>query len=221
MRGPGSSPRVRGRPVNCLKVSMSPGLIPASAGQTAPSLPRSRSPRAHPRECGADRRPAQSGSDQAGSSPRVRGRQRSMGSSPRSSGLIPASAGQTTAINHLFEITGAHPRECGADESTSMRQRNREGSSPRVRGRLCGKPSCEARSGLIPASAGQTSLTRMKHRKPGAHPRECGADTSCTSRSGIFPGSSPRVRGRQSFRRLLPAGHRLIPASAGQTVNAR
>ena len=52
----------------------------------------------------------------------------------------------------------------------------------------------------------------------GAHPRECGADTSAAHMLHMKDGSSPRVRGRHL--RVLPAhiGKGLIPASAGQTA---
>ena len=75
-----------------------------------------------------------------------------------------------------------------------------------------------ARSGLIPAGAGQT---RDKHGQAGAlgaHPRGCGADgtrpTTCTRQRG----SSPRVRGRLRIEVVDGQATGLIPAGAGQTV---
>ena len=52
----GSSPRVRGRLCVSLRRISMPRLIPASAGQTHLGTHVCRVPRAHPRECGADKR---------------------------------------------------------------------------------------------------------------------------------------------------------------------
>ena len=72
------------------------GLIPASAGQTAPVI-------------GVI-------VFKQGSSPRVRGRRPGVVGKLLPVGLIPASAGQTTGWNYLRGGTAAHPRECGADK---------------------------------------------------------------------------------------------------------
>ena len=48
----GSSPRVRGKPVDRAVVPTGVGLIPACAGKTSYGSARSSSPRAHPRVCG-------------------------------------------------------------------------------------------------------------------------------------------------------------------------
>ena len=90
----------------------------------------------------------------------------------------------------------AHPRECGADADSARARFFSRGSSPRVRGRprLCRKN--KRRTGLIPASAGQTRAGRSDYNEATAHPRECGADL-VRDAVGYRPGgSSPRVRGR-------------------------
>ena len=51
---PGSSPRVRGRPVQLALRCFRPGLIPACAGQTTETVRPCPRRRAHPRVCGAD-----------------------------------------------------------------------------------------------------------------------------------------------------------------------
>ena len=75
--------------------------------------------------------------DDPGSSPRVRGRQRQPGCVHPGHGLIPASAGQTGSPLYFDRQVRAHPRECGADFAKEGKDPQREGSSPRVRGRLC------------------------------------------------------------------------------------
>ena len=111
----GSSPQVRGRLSLLFQYSSSTGLIPAGAGQIAPSANGHNKTRAHPRRCGAD--PYHSGVPGAGggSSPQVRGRSRRAGCTDNPPRLIPAGAGQI-AWSHSTAIRGgAHPRRCGAD----------------------------------------------------------------------------------------------------------
>ena len=175
---------------------MSPGLIPASAGQTW-RAGRAAYPRgAHPRECGADEQQALAERLAVGSSPRVRGRRCAMGVWRGGRGLIPASAGQTFGLTRGIRVVGAHPRECGADSNIDGYPGPYDGSSPRVRGRQRVGHFWALLVGLIPASAGQTRGCRCRMRLRWAHPRECGADMASRYSQVRYPGSSPRVRGR-------------------------
>ena len=153
-----------------------------------------------------------------GSSPRVRGRLVSASTLGEVTGLIPASAGQTKTTTAETPPPQAHPRECGADQSPSRCRLARRGSSPRVRGRRCCPRFRMGRSGLIPASAGQTGVSMWARIAARAHPRECGADTIFTTTGDDALGSSPRVRGRPSRGDRNQRQPRLIPASAGQTA---
>ena len=132
------------------------GLIPASAGQTACPRRCATVSRAHPRECGADRRDPFDSIMRQGSSPRVRGTLRIKQITKRLLGLIPASAGQTTFKLVGTSWCGAHPRECGADGAVIEHLEEGLGSSPRVRGRRLLPQLLKLSRGLIPASAGQT-----------------------------------------------------------------
>ena len=132
-------------------------------------------------------------------------------------GLIPASAGQTSPPRAAGLRAGAHPRECGADREADRGEAKAEGSSPRVRGRRCCPRFRMGRSGLIPASAGQTGVSMWARIAARAHPRECGADPVAVTVINDSPGSSPRVRGRLFGIHSHANVNRLIPASAGQT----
>ena len=91
----GSSPRVRGKPQCAFCCSTFRRLIPARAGKTT-WWPGSRScPGAHPRACGENFSSPVSPVSIAGSSPRVRGKQRQPRRDAESRGLIPARAGKT------------------------------------------------------------------------------------------------------------------------------
>ena len=172
---------------------------------------------AHPRVCGADVLGACQWVGAAGSSPRVRGRLGVLPDVRGVVGLIPACAGQTVLGGSVQLFHRAHPRVCGADHSGFVEREDVDGSSPRVRGRHTAIMLDPRRFGLIPACAGQTSATYGVTLPKRAHPRVCGADHSAPPTGRHCPGSSPRVRGRQTNHERLPNVTGLIPACAGQT----
>ena len=92
---PGSSPRVRGKPLGVVAVCGQAGLIPACAGKTVNfSAAHERAP-AHPRVCGENACDWVDDSPARGSSPRVRGKRVDLRRDTDSSRLIPACAGKT------------------------------------------------------------------------------------------------------------------------------
>ena len=196
---PGSSPRVRGRPGEHVRVGDGWGLIPACAGQTSYSRLMSRKFQAHPRVCGADAISACAPFEREGSSPRVRGRQCLSPTGAATTGLIPACAGQTWLYVQAGSVTWAHPRVCGADPQVGHSETVVNGSSPRVRGR---RPDHQDDLPLV-----------------WAHPRVCGADCPGRERLDGHLGSSPRVRGRRATAGEKQHAQGLIPACAGQTPN--
>ena len=72
--------------------------------------------------------------------------------------------------------------------------------------------------GLIPACAGKTPLTELKHLLNEAHPRVCGENWETGKTEPFDPGSSPRVRGKRLRRGEVACINGLIPACAGKTV---
>ena len=154
--GDGSSPRVRGRLLQRVVDEAEDGLIPAGAGQTPPPTPRPSTCAAHPRGCGADAGELVTDTLNQGSSPRVRGRRVPQSMPFSCSWLIPAGAGQTVTIQAFRSRKSAHPRGCGADVISDVKDIRQQGSSPRVRGRLRLGSSQRVRVRLIPAGAGQT-----------------------------------------------------------------
>ena len=195
---------------------------------------------AHPRGCGADSSPSSTNSSSRGSSPRVRGRQAGGAGCGGSHGLIPAGAGQTWLPRRHPALWRAHPRGCGADGFDSVTTRCVMGSSPRVRGRLEYPNGIGDKHGLIPAGAGQTSVSRATSPARRAHPRGCGADGHVVlgehALDGLIPAGAGQTPTQTAFLSkrwahprgcgadLLPhlyAGRAggLIPAGAGQTCS--
>ena len=215
---PGSSPRVRGKPVVDRHPLARRRLIPARAGKT-PRGPDPPSPvRAHPRACGENCAPWRVRHLCWGSSPRVRGKRPFPQLRAGAPGLIPARAGKTPAASPATDPTWAHPRACGENAASSRQSSFVAGSSPRVRGKRGGDDALAAAPGLIPARAGKTPTRPPASSTRAAHPRACGENVRALLVSVSRVGSSPRVRGKQQPARAVGWHHGLIPARAGKTA---
>ena len=134
--GPGSSPRVRGKPWEVEALAMRAGLIPACAGKTQSSQITASLTAAHPRVCGENVCGWFGVCAPVGSSPRVRGKLGGTASNAPKSGLIPACAGKTCTTAGAGAGAWAHPRVCGENFSFHVIISHYLGSSPRVRGKL-------------------------------------------------------------------------------------
>ena len=151
-----------------------PGLIPAHAGKTHNLCCARIVGRAHPRACGENSRSPLRADDSAGSSPRMRGKLKVCSRAFSWPGLIPAHAGKTFLPTTHFRGQGAHPRACGENFAGSITDVSLEGSSPRMRGKLCARRRSYALHRLIPAHAGKTRGDRSREDTGSAHPRACG-----------------------------------------------
>ena len=213
----GSSPRVRGKPVQPHACRIPQRLIPARAGKT-PACPRAAPGRgAHPRACGENGSWGKRGTPRGGSSPRVRGKRPSIAQRPRTERLIPARAGKTTRLGAWKHEGEAHPRACGENRAPGHWITDEEGSSPRVRGKLAHYSVPSDMSRLIPARAGKTHPRGYPSDPLGAHPRACGENPPGLKPGIVSRGSSPRVRGKPRSRIMNECLTRLIPARAGKT----
>ena len=217
----GSSPRVRGKPLASASAMSYWRIIPASAGQTRCSVGHQRRCPDHPRECGANTRPAPVILMPVGSSPRVRGKLGGGGRVERLPRIIPASAGQTIGGGLPLRLPPDHPRECGANSCIAVSGRRGRGSSPRVRGKRPMPMGGLGPRRIIPASAGQTGWHVDFGAQEADHPRECGANSGCRPTLTPRTGSSPRVRGKRTATFADCNWKRIIPASAGQTCHKR
>ena len=171
----GSSPRVRGTHNNRSGTPDREGIIPACAGNT--SLCRA------------------SIHFTSGSSPRVRGTLQIKQRYSVLRGIIPACAGNTSITMLTCEPVWDHPRVCGEHPSLRPYFASFAGSSPRVRGTHPARHHRPARTGIIPACAGNTWTTRPCTPASRDHPRVCGEHMPPAIMSPDCMGSSPRVRG--------------------------
>ena len=93
--GKGSSPLMRGKPVEAELRVADRGLIPAHAGKTFQAELEMIQERAHPRSCGENGAPSRSTLRATGSSPLMRGKPWLRRNTASLVGLIPAHAGKT------------------------------------------------------------------------------------------------------------------------------
>ena len=92
----------------------------------------------------------------AGSSPRMRGKQRTGHRVQAAGRIIPAHAGQTGSVGEPEGREPDHPRACGANWGHRRPNPLKTGSSPRMRGKLIRDLDGDHRVRIIPAHAGQT-----------------------------------------------------------------
>ena len=152
-----------------------------------------------------------------GSSPRMRGAQRSSFLHLDRHRIIPAYAGSTLAANANGDCDVDHPRVCGEHPCPSVQRIGGNGSSPRMRGaRPTPTPKCLA-SRIIPAYAGSTLCSASSTEYAKDHPRVCGEHIGIQRRVGILGGSSPRMRGAPLFCTFQAFQLGIIPAYAGST----
>ena len=152
----GSSPRMRGKRLRGQDPRHTVRIIPAHAGQTKPSSNAQQTTADHPRACGANVLTLHLHHAASGSSPRMRGKLTLTSSMVMLMRIIPAHAGQTDPWCIHRRCSPDHPRACGANISLMTGMSIRNGSSPRMRGKLHGEFELEGRRRIIPAHAGQT-----------------------------------------------------------------
>ena len=217
---PGSSPRVRGKPLAPAGHMAFARIIPARAGQTFQRSKTWQPTPDHPRACGANPFSGLAVALIAGSSPRVRGKPRFGRAESVVLRIIPARAGQTRCLYFCFFCCSDHPRACGANLELATSADVNAGSSPRVRGKLKQKQKTIICARIIPARAGQTVHWSAIASKSSDHPRACGANKYVPLDMKPADGSSPRVRGKPPALVDKSGGLRIIPARAGQTLSS-
>ena len=133
-----------------------PGLIPAHAGKTSPTLFPWPCSWAHPRSRGENVSHAVPLALFLGSSPLTRGKLAPGESEAHPVRLIPAHAGKTGRHLSHPHTAGAHPRSRGENDRVFVDGNGELGSSPLTRGKLDETLDEALTGGLIPAHAGKT-----------------------------------------------------------------
>ena len=131
----GSSPRMQGKPGALNVPHSSSRIIPAHAGQTLRCCCRRCDIPDHPRACGANNPDCDRVVQDAGSSPRMRGKHFHEVRVFDLGRIIPAHAGQTGFWVNTSMSPPDHPRACGANSVLFLSCSCVCGSSPRMRGK--------------------------------------------------------------------------------------
>ena len=196
---------------------MAQGIIPARAGFTAPTPPRSRSPRDHPRSRGVYLDQAVDDLDGTGSSPLARGLRGPPEQQVPRDRIIPARAGFTPQRACRTLQRWDHPRSRGVYVNAFGTADAISGSSPLARGLLTVNWVTVMGSRIIPARAGFTGCASTTTISDPDHPRSRGVYPGFYENEEVLAGSSPLARGLQPPTQPWCSPVRIIPARAGFT----
>ena len=157
------------------------------------------------------------GISRRGSSPHARGTHGVSIISRATLGIIPACAGNTTALVVVSGGVGDHPRMRGEHIVKHDRPCPKRGSSPHARGTPRHPRWHPTTPGIIPACAGNTWVMTSWTAPPRDHPRMRGEHVANNRRTNTTTGSSPHARGTLLIRFELGCREGIIPACAGNT----
>ena len=212
----GLSPRVRGNPGGRRGRGDGAGSIPACAGEPLQRPRIFAPPEVYPRVCGGTFNVVRRTGGPPGLSPRVRGNRRVQRPARIVKGSIPACAGEPRCPLGLRSGMRVYPRVCGGTGMPMMEQTAAQGLSPRVRGNHAVMMLNDARSGSIPACAGEPISAGSSVKPARVYPRVCGGTVDAPICRPASSGLSPRVRGNPTAGPPGDALVRSIPACAGE-----
>ncbi len=133
-----------------------------------------------------------------GSPPRMRGKLQKDNFTSISNRITPAHAGKTNFSSTGINTEWDHPRACGENFTLQMQILKKQGSPPRMRGKL-----------VIALLAVVFFVD---------HPRACGENSTVKSVCLRHRGSPPRMRGKLTLPSSRISVVRITPAHAGKTL---
>ena len=152
-----------------------------------------------------------------GSPPRMRGKVMRKEILRIIHGITPAYAGKREGPKNAQSKVGDHPRVCGEKCIPLTRGHGRQGSPPRMRGKVqLGEIDLQD-IWITPAYAGKSLLKLLHHVGLRDHPRVCGEKAYSLVINGSEWGSPPRMRGKGTKRCSSRRGGRITPAYAGKS----
>ena len=132
-------------------------------------------------------------------------------------GITPAYAGKRSTSLTFSQGYWDHPRVCGEKPDRILWEHWKEGSPPRMRGKVSKRFFLGAAYRITPAYAGKSSSKCPFFRAIRDHPRVCGEKLSTTSTLGSSWGSPPRMRGKELRNQLSRMMTWITPAYAGKS----
>ena len=174
----------------------SPGITPAYAGKSLLKLLHHVGLRDHPRVCGEKAYSLVINGSEWGSPPRMRGKGTKRCSSRRGGRITPAYAGKSKRIAPSSVLFGDHPRVCGEKAHNIYLLSGRQGSPPRMRGKVRTGCADLTACGITPAYAGKSAIQGRNAYHGRDHPRVCGEKHRSLPINPGRLGSPPRMRGK-------------------------
>ena len=191
----GSSPHARGTLGEWAESFRAVGIIPACAGNTRVGYGHHYQRRDHPRMRGEHRASCSVMARVWGSSPHARGTLIASLRGLERFGIIPACAGNTSALIAPDLMRRDHPRMRGEHCPRPRCSYAFLGSSPHARGTHHLHDGEASRTGIIPACAGNTTTVVKKFFDTRDHPRMRGEHDDAFVNGDNGKGSSPHARG--------------------------
>ncbi len=216
----GLSPLARGKRSLPRSSTVSPGPIPAGAGETRGHAQTSSAIRAYPRWRGGNEDNGVAIFDLVGLSPLARGKRMARRVPGRSIGPIPAGAGETKRSPAAPAILTAYPRWRGGNDAGATYDEPLDGLSPLARGKPSAMDFFPYRMGPIPAGAGETARRSSSLPGAGAYPRWRGGNRLTRVFTRVAEGLSPLARGKPCRARARRRQSGPIPAGAGETFHS-
>ena len=168
--------------------------------------------------CGEKRMTATIFATNAGSPPRVRGKEFAYAGIDVYGRITPACAGKSPSPCSEQCKYWDHPRMCGEKFPTSMRTARHAGSPPHVRGKAMSAVPERVCVGITPACAGKRDAGPRSQSEARDHPRMCGEKRVTVTPMRASTGSPPHVRGKDADTVPAVRCKRITPACAGKSV---
>ena len=212
----GLSPRTRGNRWAISAAAAPSGTIPAHAGEPRPSAGRTCPPRDYPRARGGTIGIINNDGYYEGLSPRTRGNHGAAIGHSDVDGTIPAHAGEPRRRSPGCSPGRDYPRARGGTEPSRSVKTFQPGLSPRTRGNPAGWKKPGARTGTIPAHAGEPPASPRCSESSGDYPRARGGTPTRKREAWSPTGLSPRARGNPGIDQEDDSRLGTIPAHAGE-----
>ena len=129
--------------------------------------------------------------------PHMRGKAAYTRNSGRTAGITPAYAGKRSGMDERRRQRKDHPRVCGEKPNRILWEHWKEGSPPRMRGKVPGVCDDLARVGITPAYAGKRTPCRNTSLRYWDHPRVCGEKHSDETPKGDMVRITPAYAGKR------------------------
>ena len=172
----------------------------------------------YPRVGGGNDAPLYRGDTLRGLSPRGRGKPLPLIIDRLQIRSIPAWAGETGDMPMRGFAIRVYPRVGGGNRALLLQRPNREGLSPRGRGKRAHTEAQHAETRSIPAWAGETGSHSPQALPNTVYPRVGGGNRERRAAARGAGGLSPRGRGKQRPHAEVFGALGSIPAWAGETL---